>query len=57
MTPLYKPKKKLTKGQLALMTEHKQHHTKKHMNKMNLLLKEGYCFQQAHTITMKQVGK
>jgi hypothetical protein len=57
MKPLMKPKKALTAGQVALMKEHKTHHTKKHMDMMKKLMLDGYCFQQAHTITMKKVGK
>ena len=57
MKPLMKPKKSLTAGQVALMKEHKTHHTKKHMDMMKKLMLDGYCFQQAHTITMKKVGK
>ena len=52
-----KPKKELTKDQKALMKEHKQHHTDKHMKEMKKLMKMGYCFNQAHSITMKKIGK
>ncbi len=55
--PLLKPRKELSKGQKDLMKEHKAHHTAKHMAMMKKLMKEGYCFQQAHTITMKKIGK
>ena len=57
MKPIYKPKKELSKGQKELMKEHKSHHTKKHMDMMVKLMKEGYCFQQSHTLTMKKIGK
>jgi hypothetical protein len=57
MKPLFKPKKELSKTQKELMKEHKIHHTKKHMDMMKKLMLEGYCFQQAHNLTMKKVGK
>lgn len=57
MQPMGKPKKELTKGQKELLKEHKQHHTAKHMTEMRKLMKKGYCFQQAHDITMKNIGK
>lgn len=55
--PMSKPKKELTKGQKQLMKEHKVHHTKAHMSEMRKLMKKGFCFQQAHDITMKKIGK
>ena len=39
------------------MKEHKKHHSKKHLDKMKELMLQGYCFQQAHDLTMKSVGK
>jgi len=57
MKPIYSKKKELSKGQKDLMKEHKSHHTKKHMDMMKKLLLEGYCFQQAHSLTMKKIGK
>jgi len=55
--PLLKPRKELSKAQKDLMKEHKSHHTAKHIAMMKKLLLQGYCFQQAHTITMKKIGK
>jgi len=55
--PLYKPKKQLSILQKRLMTEHKKHHTKEHLGSMKDLMMQGYCFQQAHDITMKKIGK
>lgn len=55
--PLYKPKKNLTKLQKDLMRTHSKHHTKKHLDKMKELMLKGYCFQQAHELSMKSVGK
>ena len=48
---------KLTQRQKDTMKRHSKHHTKKHMDMMTKLMKQGYCFEQAHQITMKQVGK
>jgi hypothetical protein len=55
--PMYKPKKTLSILQKRLMKEHRKHHTKKHLEEMKKLMLKGYCFQQAHNITMKKVGK
>ena len=55
--PMMKPKKDLSARQKALMKEHKEHHTKEHLAMMRKLMKKGYCFEQAHQITMKQIGK
>lgn len=57
MKPLYKPKKTLSILQKQLMKEHKKHHTKKHMDEMERLMKKGYCFQQSHDLTIKKIGK
>ena len=55
--PVMKPKKDLSPRQKALMKEHKVHHTKEHMSMMRKLMKEGFCFEQAHEMTMKKIGK
>lgn len=55
--PLLKSRKDLSKGQKQLMKEHKEHHSKQHMKMMKDLMKKGYCFQQAHDITIKKIGK
>jgi len=52
-----KPKKELTKVQKDLMKEHKDHHTKKHMDMMKKAMLSGLCFQDAHAIAMRKVGK
>jgi len=57
MKPLYKPRKSLSVLQKRLMKAHKEHHTKEHMKEMKKLMLKGYCFQQAHTLTMKIIGK
>jgi len=55
--PIMKPKKELSPRQKALMKEHKAHHTKEHLTMMRKLMKQGYCFEQAHQITMKKIGR
>lgn len=55
--PMYKEKKQLSVLQKRLMNEHKKHHTKEHLSMMKKLMLMGYCFQQAHDITMKKIGK
>ena len=55
--PLLKPKKDLSPRQKSLMKDHKVHHTKKHMDMMRKLMKQGFCFEQAHEKTMKAIGK
>ena len=57
MKPLYKPRKTLTVLQKELMKSHKKKHSKEHNKEMKKLMLEGYCFQQAHELTMKKVGK
>ena len=57
MKPLYKPKKQLSKLQVDLMKEHSKKHSKEHNQAMRKYMKQGYCFQQAHTKAMKEVGK
>jgi len=57
MKPVFKPKKVLTKTQKELMKKHKAHHTKKHLDYMKMKMLEGYCFQQAHELANKNVGK
>lgn len=55
--PIMKPRKDLSKGQKQLMKEHKVHHTNEHMKMMKELMLKGYCFQQAHDLTIKKIGK
>ena len=57
LKPLYKPIKNLSVLQKRLMKSHKEYHTKEHMKEMKKLMLEGYCFQQAHQLTMKKIGK
>jgi len=55
--PLLKPRKELSKVQKDLMREHNKFHTNKHMTMMKKLMLAGFCFQQAHKISMQRVGK
>jgi len=55
--PMYEPKKALSVLQKRLMNEHKKHHSKEHLKMMKNLMLKGNCFQQAHDITMKKIGK
>lgn len=36
--------------------EHSKHHSKKHINAMKLLIKNGLTFNKAHTLTKKLIG-
>ena len=47
----------LTENQKQKLKEHAKHHTKKHMDLMKKLLKEGKSFTLAHNTAQKQVGK
>lgn len=55
--PLYRPRKDLSKLQKDLMKAHKVHHTPAHMKMMKNLMLKGYCFQQAHAISIKKIGR
>ena len=48
---------KLTKRQNDMLKEHKTHHTKKHMDMMRELMRNGITFTKSHKITMKYIGK
>ena len=52
-----KPKKELTKVQKDLMKEIKSKHSKEHMDIMKKAMLAGECFQSAHAIAMRRVGK
>tara|TARA_R100000152_G_C6702705_1_gene131900 strand:- start:458 stop:631 length:174 start_codon:yes stop_codon:yes gene_type:complete len=47
----------LTDRQKDTLKKHSKHHTKKHMDMMIRLMKEGKTFTEAHNIAMKKVGK
>ena len=57
MKPIFKPRKTLSVRQRELMATHKKHHTKKHLDFMKKKMLEGYCFEQAHELAKKNVGK
>ena len=48
---------KLTPKQIVTLNKHSKHHTKKHMDLMKNLMREGSSFKAAHTAAQKQVGK
>ena len=47
----------LTDRQMKTLEEHKEHHTKEHMDMMIKLMQEGKTFTEAHEIAMDKVGK
>jgi|5B_taG_2_1085324.scaffolds.fasta_scaffold362209_2 hypothetical protein len=47
----------LTKRQEKTLERHSVHHTKKHMNLMRKLMREGKTFTQSHKTAMKEVGE
>ena len=47
----------LTDRQIETLEKHKEHHTKKHMDLMIKLMKEGKTFTEAHKVAMDKVGK
>ena len=48
---------KLTQRQKDTLKRHSKHHTKKHMDTMKSLMKNGKTFGEAHKSAMKKVGK
>jgi len=48
---------KITKREESALKAHSKHHTKKHMQFMRRLIKEGKTFTAAHNQAMKKVGK
>ena len=52
-----KPKKELSKVQKDLMKEIKSKHSKEHMDVMKKAMLAGECFQSAHAIAMRKVGR
>ena len=49
--------KELSKANLDKLSEHTEHHSKKHMAMMRKLMKEGASFSEAHKQAMAKVGK
>ena len=47
----------LTDRQKKALANHSKHHTKKHMDMMKKLMREGKTFTESHKITMKKIGK
>ena len=52
-----KRKSMMTAKQKKQMDEHKDHHTKKHMDMMRNLMNKGISFKAAHNKAMKEVGR
>jgi len=48
---------KLTPRQIITLNKHSKHHSKKHMDMMKKLMREGKTFKAAHTAAQKEVGK
>ena len=48
---------KLTPKQIITLNKHSKHHSKKHMDMMKKLMREGSSFKAAHTKAQKDVGK
>ena len=57
MKPLFKPRTALSRRQKELMMIHKNHHSTKHLTYMTKMMKKGYCFEQAHELAKKNIGK
>ena len=57
MKPSFKPRKALSIRQKDLMKTHSKHHTKKHLDFMKKKMLEGFCFEQAHELAKKNIGK
>ena len=47
----------LKKRQEDAMRRHSKHHSKKHMDLMRELMKDGKTFTEAHELAMEKVGK
>jgi|TARA_R100001443_G_C3315821_1_gene168857 hypothetical protein len=48
---------KLTPKQIVTLNKHSKHHSKKHMDMMKKMMREGVSFEAAHKKAQKQVGK
>jgi hypothetical protein len=57
MKPSFKPKKELSARQKELMKTHSNHYTQKHLDNMKTSMLKGYCFEQAHALAKKKIGK
>tara|TARA_R110000803_G_scaffold144794_1_gene210616 strand:- start:478 stop:651 length:174 start_codon:yes stop_codon:yes gene_type:complete len=57
MKPSFKPKKDLSVRQKELMKIHSKYHTQKHLDNMKESMLKGYCFEQAHELAKKKIGK
>jgi len=48
---------KLSLSQIRTLKKHSEHHSKKHMDMMKKLMREGSSFKAAHNKAQKNVGK
>tara|TARA_B100001989_G_C24079327_1_gene241589 strand:- start:152 stop:304 length:153 start_codon:yes stop_codon:yes gene_type:complete len=48
---------KLNLSQIKKLKAHSEHHSKKHMDMMKKLMREGSSFKAAHNKAQKDVGK
>ena len=48
---------KLTPKQIVTLNNHSKHHSKKHMDMMRKIMREGKTVNAAHTAAQKEVGK
>jgi hypothetical protein len=48
---------KLSLSQINTLKKHSVHHSKKHMDMMKKLMREGASFKSAHNKAQKQIGK
>jgi len=48
---------KLTEKQIKMLEKHSAHHSKKHMDMMKKMMRDGKTFTAAHKAAQKEVGK
>jgi len=48
---------KLTEKQIKMLEKHSAHHSKKHMDMMKKMMRDGKTFTAAHQMAKKKVGK
>jgi len=48
---------KLTEKQIKMLEKHSAHHSKKHMDMMKKMMRDGKTFTAAHKASQKEVGK
>ena len=48
---------KLNRKQKIILKKHSEHHSKKHMDMMKKMMRDGKSFTTAHKAAQKEVGK